>query len=43
MLLKFFFNKEKSKELFNKYDQMTKMICLGILRVAEMYVKRVPP
>lgn len=34
------FNKEKSKELFNKYAQMTKMICLGILMI-EMYAKSI--
>lgn len=34
------FNKEKSKELFNKYAQMTKMICLGILMI-ELYAKSI--
>ena len=34
------FNKEKSKELFNKYAQMTKMICLGILML-NMYAKNI--
>ena len=34
------FNKEKSKELFNKYAQMTKMICLGILML-KMYAKNI--
>lgn len=41
MLLKLFFNKEKSRNyltIMHSYAQLTKMICLGILRVTEMEV-----
>lgn len=39
MLLKLFFNKEKSKDyltIMHNYAQLTKMISSGILRVTEM-------